>query len=317
MATPTAMATRTTGSRSSKLLVHLHQRQICTSGRSCRRRLPLPPRTLQVASEISEIPDVHPRHRQCSSCPLGGTWQEPSSRRPSPSRFWVPSLGIGHHTADHLTSIPEVVGEETQYPWTSTTFNVEGPTRPANPVTAPSGRRTGARPSRKLAGSVSTFPMGRPIGSTPFAAGSGVAIWSRIPTGSPKLGDFSYGTEDVIRFPQGIAGFEQLREFVLLARDECDPFIFLAALEQPEVALPLVPVAPGTLDVRPSRAAFASLGQRTQAPIAYYAVASIRPNGGEIGVNLRAPIVINLDTRLGCQVILPDETLPMAAQLPA
>lgn len=187
MATPTAMATRTTGSRSSKLLVHLHQRQICTSGRSCRRRLPLPPRTLQVASEISEIPDVHPRHRQCSSCPLGGTWQEPSSRRPSPSRFWIPSLGIGHHTADHLTSIPEVVGEETQYPWTSTTFNVEGPTRPANPVTAPSGRRTGARPSRKLAGSVSTFPMGRPIGSTPFAAGSGVAIWSRIPTGSPKL----------------------------------------------------------------------------------------------------------------------------------
>src|SRR5206468_3610273 len=82
---------------------------------------------------------------------------------------------------------------------------------------------------------------------------------------SPKLGDFSYGTEDVIRFPQGIAGFEQLREFVLLARDECDPFIFLAALEQPEVALPLVPVAPGTLDVRPSRVAFASLGQRPQA----------------------------------------------------
>ena len=34
-------------------------------------------------------------------------------------------------------------------------------------------------------------------------------------------------------------------------------------------------------------------------------------------VNLRAPIVINLDTRLGCQVILPDETLPIAAPLPA
>ncbi len=72
---------------------------------------------------------------------------------------------------------------------------------------------------------------------------------------SPKLGDFNYGTEDVIRFPQGIAGFEQLREFVLLARDECDPFIFLAALEQPEVALPLVPVAPGTLDVLPGHPA--------------------------------------------------------------
>ena len=132
---------------------------------------------------------------------------------------------------------------------------------------------------------------------------------------SPKLGDFSYGTEDVIRFPQGIAGYEQLRQFVLLARDECAPFMFLAALDRPDVALPLVPVAPATLDVRPSRAALASLP--TDAPITYYAVASIRPNGGEIGVNLRAPIVINPETRLGCQVILPDETLPIAAQLPA
>jgi len=134
---------------------------------------------------------------------------------------------------------------------------------------------------------------------------------------SPKLGDFSYATEDVIRFPQGIAGFEQLQQFVLLARDECDPFIFLAALDRPEVALPLVPVTPATLDVRPSRAALASLGQPTEAAVAYYAVASMSENGGDIGVNLRAPIVINLDTRLGCQVILPDETLPIAAQLPA
>ena len=132
---------------------------------------------------------------------------------------------------------------------------------------------------------------------------------------SPKLGDFSYGAEDVIRFPQGIAGFEQLRQFVLLARDECAPFIFLAALDRPEVALPLVPVAPATLDVQPSQAGLASLP--TDAPITYYAVASIQPNGGDVGVNLRAPIVINRETRLGCQVILPDETLPIAAQLPA
>ena len=132
---------------------------------------------------------------------------------------------------------------------------------------------------------------------------------------SPRLGDFSYGTEDVIRFPQGIPGFEQLQQFLLLARDEYAPFIFLAALERPEVALPLVPVPPATLDVRPSRAAQASLGQPDEAPITYYAVASIGPNAAEIGVNLRAPIVINRDTRLGCQIILPDETLPIAAPL--
>src|SRR5262249_62342545 len=106
---------------------------------------------------------------------------------------------------------------------------------------------------------------------------------------SPKLGDFSYATEDVIRFPQGIAGFEQLQQFVLLARDECDPFIFLAALDRPEVALPLVPVTPATLDVRPSRAALASLGQPTEAAVAYYAVASMSENGGGDGGQPRRP----------------------------
>src|SRR5262249_57955060 len=106
---------------------------------------------------------------------------------------------------------------------------------------------------------------------------------------SPKLGDFSYATEDVIRFPQGIAGFEQLQQFVLLARDECDPFIFLAALDRPEVALPLVPVAPATLDVRPSRAALESLAQPTEAAIAYYAAASMAANGGGDGAAPPAP----------------------------
>src|SRR5262249_56087425 len=93
------------------------------------------------------------------------------------------------------------------------------------------------------------------------------------------------------------------------------PFVRRAGLAGGGVALPLVPVTPATLDVRASRAALASLP--SEAPFTYYAVASIRPNGGEIGVNLRAPIVINHETRLGCQVILPDETLPIAAQVPA
>lgn len=136
---------------------------------------------------------------------------------------------------------------------------------------------------------------------------------------SPKLGDVSYTAEDVIRFPQGIPGFEQLRQFLLVARDECSPFVFLTALERPDVVLPLMPLAPGTLTPvgRPSAAALATLGLGGDYTVACYAVASIGLDAAETIVNLRAPIFINLDTRLGCQVILPDETLPIAAAFPA
>jgi len=53
---------------------------------------------------------------------------------------------------------------------------------------------------------------------------------------SSKLGDVTYTPEDVIRFPHGIPGFEKFREFLLVTREECDPFIFLAALEHPDVS---------------------------------------------------------------------------------
>jgi len=144
-----------------------------------------------------------------------------------------------------------------------------------------------------------------------------MTIESALVYQSSKLGDVTYTSEDVIRFPQGIPGFENFREFLLVTREECDPFIFLAALEHTDVALPLMPLAPSTLSVRPSAAMLAPLAISGDDTIAYYAVASIGLNATQIIVNLRAPIVINLDTRLGCQVILPDERLPIASPIPA
>ena len=144
-----------------------------------------------------------------------------------------------------------------------------------------------------------------------------MTIESALVYQSSKLGDVTYTSEDVIRFPQGIPGFENQREFLLVTREECDPLIFLAALEHTDVALPLMPLAPSTLSVRPSAAMLAPLAISGDDTIAYYAVASIGLNATQIIVNLRAPIVINLDTRLGCQVILPDERLPIASPIPA
>ncbi|MBI4247261.1 MAG: flagellar assembly protein FliW [Candidatus Rokubacteria bacterium] len=134
---------------------------------------------------------------------------------------------------------------------------------------------------------------------------------------SPKLGDVPYTPDDVIRFPHGLPGFERLREFLLVTREECDPFVFLASLKRPEVALPLMPVLPAALGVKAPDETLARLGEAGPDGIIYYTVVSIGLDAKEIIVNLRAPIVINLDTRLGCQVILPDETLPMAAKIDA
>jgi flagellar assembly factor FliW len=135
---------------------------------------------------------------------------------------------------------------------------------------------------------------------------------------SAKLGPVAYQPEDVIRFPRGLPGFEELREFLLVSRRECAPFVFLAALEDAEVALPLLPLAllaPGA--VAAAEQAAGALGDGLDGRRACYAVVSIGPEARTVLANLRAPVVLALDARRGAQVILGDESLPVAHQLGA
>src|SRR5262245_44416997 len=134
---------------------------------------------------------------------------------------------------------------------------------------------------------------------------------------SPKLGDVTYGPDDIIRFPQGIPGFEKLREFLLVTRGECEPFVCLTAIGRPEVTRRLRPLGLAAEATKVGAAVVASLKAGDASQMAYYAVVSIGVEAREIITNLRAPVVINLDTRLGRQLILPDEALPVAAPLGA
>lgn len=134
---------------------------------------------------------------------------------------------------------------------------------------------------------------------------------------SRKLGDVPYGADDVVRFPQGVPAFEHLRDFLLVTREECQPFLLLASLEDIDMTLPLIPLTPGSLGLEATPAAVqAIIGEGGEDAIGYYAVVSIGVDAKEIIANLRAPVVVNLDTRLACQVILPDESLPLSAPLP-
>jgi flagellar assembly factor FliW len=143
-----------------------------------------------------------------------------------------------------------------------------------------------------------------------------IAMDTHLVFRSPKLGDVTYGPDDVIRFPQGLPGFEALREFLLVTREECEPFVFLAALEKPEIALPLMPLAPATIGVAAPADLLAPLGPAGDNALGYYAVVTIARDAAHVQANLRAPVVVNLDTRLACQVILSDERLPLDARLP-
>jgi flagellar assembly factor FliW len=111
-----------------------------------------------------------------------------------------------------------------------------------------------------------------------------------------------------IAFPDGLPGFEQCRQFVLIASPALDPFTCLSGIG---------PNAPSFLAIDPRRVlddysrelSTADLARLEAAPgQSLLWLAIISPNEDGARVNLRAPLVINPDTMRGLQLLDMDET---------
>lgn len=108
---------------------------------------------------------------------------------------------------------------------------------------------------------------------------------------------------DLIHFPSGLLGLEDSRHWVLLADVEHDALGWLQSTSRPDVALAVVSPRRFVPDyqVRVSRG---ELSQLELADLQNAQVLSIvGKNERGITLNLKAPLVINLERRLGRQVI--------------
>jgi flagellar assembly factor FliW len=124
-----------------------------------------------------------------------------------------------------------------------------------------------------------------------------------------RFGHFSVNDDDVIRFPQGIPGFEAHIQWAL-AGEEDDPIKWLQSLSDGDVALPVV--VPETVKTNynarlPEKSLFVLEADST-GDLVLLIVVSIPPGAPwDMTANLRAPLVINHKKRLGCQVIAQNE----------
>jgi flagellar assembly factor FliW len=122
-----------------------------------------------------------------------------------------------------------------------------------------------------------------------------------------RFGTVDIEADDLLLFPQGIAGFEHVHQWVLLADADNDAVAWLQSIQDPSIAMAVV--SPRrfveTYQVRVGRNQLAGLDM--QAPDDACVLAILARNDGRLTINLRAPLVINLDRRLGRQVVTTDE----------
>jgi len=127
---------------------------------------------------------------------------------------------------------------------------------------------------------------------------------------SRRFGSVPVAEEEILRFREGLPGFEELREFLLLSPPDLAPVQFLISLQDPEISFPLLSVALCPAEYSPAFGAtdWQDLGVAEVSALAIYAILTFHPEREEVTANLRAPILINASARLGRQVTLMDSS---------
>jgi flagellar assembly factor FliW len=127
-----------------------------------------------------------------------------------------------------------------------------------------------------------------------------------------KVRTKAYGTIEVetrqkIVFPQGLFGFEDLRDYVLLDAEQ-SPFYWLQSMDKEQVAFVLI----NPFLIRPDYELsiggedLADIGIDAPEQALVFTIVTIPADGSPMTVNLQGPLTINRDTRKGKQAILND-----------
>lgn len=126
-----------------------------------------------------------------------------------------------------------------------------------------------------------------------------------------NFGELEIKDNQVIDFPEGIPGFEDQREFVLLNNydtEEPVPFMWLQSTRDPELAL--VVAIPFFLrpdyEVDIPDDVLSTLDIKEPKEVGVYSVVKIQDAVEEMTFNLMSPIVINSRNRKGCQIVQDD-----------
>lgn len=119
------------------------------------------------------------------------------------------------------------------------------------------------------------------------------------------FGQIEVDERQIIDFPEGIYGFEDIKKFVILDANEKSPFKWLQAYDEPDLAFVIIrPVdfmVQYELDVLPQD--LDDIGAQSPDDVLVFAIVTIPEDPSKMTANLQGPIIINPKTRCGKQAI--------------
>ncbi|MFL0197088.1 flagellar assembly protein FliW [Clostridium sp. WILCCON 0269] len=123
----------------------------------------------------------------------------------------------------------------------------------------------------------------------------------------------NYEEKDIITFKRGIPGFDHLRKFILVPVEENNSFYILHSIEDNTIGI--VVVSPFDLfknyefDLSEDKAA--ELKIKSEEDVFVVNTVTLNSKLEHITINLKAPIVININQNVGEQLILDKAEYPI------
>ncbi len=128
-----------------------------------------------------------------------------------------------------------------------------------------------------------------------------------------QFGELEFTEELIVRFPKGIIGFEEARNFIIINHEDYEPFRWLISVDQKELGFPLLNpflVKPDYGKDLPDQLVERLFSSEEALDI--FCVVTIKGEDGKVTINLKSPIIVDYQTKTGEQIILPSDDIPIA-----
>jgi flagellar assembly factor FliW len=113
-----------------------------------------------------------------------------------------------------------------------------------------------------------------------------------------QFGEIEFQKEHIVKFASGLIGFENLKNYVLI-KTEDDLFYWLNSIEKPEICFPMVGIR--VIDESfPIEKNYEAFG-----------IVTLNKDPLKITINLKSPVYLNQDDKIGYQTVLSNSNYSM------
>lgn len=132
-----------------------------------------------------------------------------------------------------------------------------------------------------------------------------------------RFGEIEYDPDNTLQFPEGLIGFEELRDFVVMPNEKDGPLFWIQSIDDPEIAFVLTDPTGFYFDykVAPDSRERQKLGIDEDGECLIVSVVTVPPDR-KITLNLAAPILFAPETNRALQVILEGTKFSPQTPLP-